>query len=1044
MQLPEKQFRGLAPWPALAILVRALQRALPALWQATRSAPPQLPAQAEVCALAELVAELGLRALNSDASFASNLSQSELELVHAARSAAGAMENWVHRSEGLPEAERRAWRGAAGAARVVARVAGGELQFLAEVELEGLEDACQALAVFGRQRADSARFAARALRAVRADLALLLRLGQGRHFDPRPLLDAPLWGELEPAGEAWSFAQRMLREQQASTAGAPSDWGRALEPPSSGARAGAGERASNAALRRCMTWLLGLRRAFESTAPFGREQSRPSAAAEAASEAARAARKSQARGAGARRSASKSGPLAKAAESSEELRRLMKRAKPRGFGFLQSEGAALAARPFGKAAKLDIPAALGHAGLGQGGLGAARAAADRARARAHKAKAKAKTVRKAKAARPAARAPESVTARAARGGTVGAPRGGTSGEPRGGFVNTGFLSAQQPLEFLEQRVQLAAGEPHWFGVQIGELLEGVSAGGVARIDPARLPARARLSVALFGFEGEIELWPQAARGVLALDAQGFGSVVQQPIARLEPRQRARLPALPRTTAAWKQRLYFPVRLAPSGGRQRLRCNFYYRQTLLLSRVVTATAASSAARGKSRSARAAIAHVDDYRLARVFDAGVLRGFREHDLSLFLNDDGAGTHQLRIFGKQDVQQDVTLSAAQLEDLVQELRAALRTAAWAAPEEWEATRPLAFRYRGAQSRAMLEEDLATLARAGRRAYDVLRRPVDAALKAQDARLDALLASPVHIQFASRADPNELVPLALLYDRPLDPNLALATCPEFLRTLAAAEASADGARAIASSSCWQGACPSLGRRQVVCPSGFWGFRHYLGVPITLGEGAASSAASDLGCVGDPKLTVAVSVDASLPLREQHVSALRAAWPDAVVAETREATLQALEAGQSHVAYFYCHGDRVGPRKNVPALLVGPNASARIDASVISQLPPWSGPRPLVFLNGCHTTALLPSQSFGLVAAFVQDAQAAGVIGTEITVFEELASSFGLEFLRGLLAQSLELGVAMRRARLALLARKNPLGLAYVPFAPSRLKLRP
>ena len=65
----------------------------------------------------------------------------------------------------------------------------------------------------------------------------------------------------------------------------------------------------------------------------------------------------------------------------------------------------------------------------------------------------------------------------------------------------------------------------------------------------------------------------------------------------------------------------------------------------------------------------------------------------------------------------------------------------------------------------------------------------------------------------------------------------------------------------------------------------------------------------------------------------------------------------------------------------------------------------------------------------------------AAGVIGTEVTIFEPLAVAFAEAFLRAFDAGSM-LGWAVRDARLALLGQGNPLGLVYIPFAAADLEL--
>jgi hypothetical protein len=94
-----------------------------------------------------------------------------------------------------------------------------------------------------------------------------------------------------------------------------------------------------------------------------------------------------------------------------------------------------------------------------------------------------------------------------------------------------------------------------------------------------------------------------------------------------------------------------------------------------------------------------------------------------------------------------------------------------------------------------------------------------------------------------------------------------------------------------------------------------------------------------------------------------------------------------------------------------------------------------------MVFINGCHTTALEPHKALRLVEAFVGIANASGVIGAEIPAFEPLAGQFAEQFLLRFWKGD-PVGKAVREARLALLKDGNPLGLIYIPFARADLRL--
>jgi hypothetical protein len=65
-------------------------------------------------------------------------------------------------------------------------------------------------------------------------------------------------------------------------------------------------------------------------------------------------------------------------------------------------------------------------------------------------------------------------------------------------------------------------------------------------------------------------------------------------------------------------------------------------------------------------------------------------------------------------------------------------------------------------------------------------------------------------------------------------------------------------------------------------------------------------------------------------------------------------------------------------------------------------------------------------------------------VVGTEVTVFEPLATQFAEEFYAHWLDDTQPIGEAIRRARLRLLAAGNPLGLVYISYTAPYLRLAP
>ena len=236
----------------------------------------------------------------------------------------------------------------------------------------------------------------------------------------------------------------------------------------------------------------------------------------------------------------------------------------------------------------------------------------------------------------------------------------------------------------------------------------------------------------------------------------------------------------------------------------------------------------------------------------------------------------------------------------------------------------------------------------------------------------------------------------------------------------------------------CFKGNCPSKGNDLVVCPSGFWGFRHGLGMPPSVSQ--ALDVAPEI--IYQQQLRWAVGVSTDLGLWQAHERALQSLRPDPGwnYADSRDRVFTILKDSKPHLVYFYCHG---GLNRGLPYLRVGSkNNPGLIDRSNFrAKGIVWEEPRPLVFINGCHTTALEPEQALDFVSPLISFSRSAGVIGTEITIFEPLATDFAEECLRRFISGA-SIGEAIRGARLALLQNGNPLGLVYIPFVHAGLRL--
>lgn len=577
------------------------------------------------------------------------------------------------------------------------------------------------------------------------------------------------------------------------------------------------------------------------------------------------------------------------------------------------------------------------------------------------------------------------------------------------IVNTGFATPDAAAQPHDPEQPLAPATSYYFWFEVGARVAGSIE--VEDVPLPQLPADALLHVALFSFPGELEITPGEDVGIILVPAAGDVTVER------------RVAEPPVGEVLLQRRLFFPLHTPAAPGVYRLRCHLYYQQTLVQSRLVTAYVGQA----PPATLPALLSEVD-YTLSRALDGQQLHGMGANRLSLMLNDNGQGTHGFRYFGENEFKQDLTLGEGELHTLVRMARAALRRASWGDDDEYAPEK--SYRYGGGQELPQLARDLILFAQRGYRFFADLITPLAGG---QDPwEVMDWLRPPGQIQLASKRSVRLVLPLAMLYDHPFDDGLALADyslCPTFINAL-------QNGDPLAETVCFQGNCPSYGNDRVVCPSGFWGFRHRIGLPVT--TDAAPDAPTAIP-VGD-KPGLAVNVYTDFLLLADHKKRLQQLNIDWELAESRQAALDLMKRTEAQAVYFYCHGGLVN---DLPFLKVGHAGDDRLVANnLLNGRIRWRQVRPLIFINGCHTTALTPEASLDLVSAFVGISHAAGVIGTEITIFEETAVTFAETFFKLFLEENLTVGEAVRAARLAMLQKRNPLGLVYVPYVLPGLKL--
>lgn len=600
------------------------------------------------------------------------------------------------------------------------------------------------------------------------------------------------------------------------------------------------------------------------------------------------------------------------------------------------------------------------------------------------------------------------------------------GEPAQQVVSTGVSEPHRPdVPWPASRPLLPDTEyVYWFEVGTSPAAGAIDDRFVPLVLPPEAVPGTVLTVALFGLDGELALVPGADVGELSVRDDRTVGVLRQPGAA------ERRPA--------GHRLRFRIRTPSRTGVHRLRCNLYCGQTLLQSRLVHVAVGTEDPAGA-----AAVRSTTDYVLVSDLGAATSARLPDTTLSVFLNDDGRGSHSFRFLGRvgeEVVKADTTLAGLDLQDLVEMARAALRMVTWEDGEPWNGQ---AFRYVSG-TEDDLGGDLIELACVGYRLWTELVRGVAEVAAPGSEKpllaLQALLRAPGTVEFASKERANLVVPVALIYDYLLDvDSTKLRVCADALDAIAKH-------RSLAAQPCFRGDCRFAADDTIVCPGGFWGFRHHIGVPQSRSTTAVVEPAvvtptdgvTPIRFDGRPHCVVGVAHD----FAGTHVESVcyrgdDDSWP---AIDDRDVLLRVLRGQRMpHLVYLFCHG--VGQRGSL-AIQVG-----RKDSDVISSTQfsddriRWSSPRPLVVLNGCYTAAVEPRSALNFVQALIGRANAAGVVGTEVTVFPELAASFGDLLLDACLGGGETIGEAMRTARLALLAGGNPLGLVYTAYAAPGLR---
>ncbi len=499
----------------------------------------------------------------------------------------------------------------------------------------------------------------------------------------------------------------------------------------------------------------------------------------------------------------------------------------------------------------------------------------------------------------------------------------------------------------------------------------------------------------------------------------------------------------------------PLRAPDSAGERHVhaRVCLYYQGNLIQSGVLSATVSAAGLASQKNEL-----HLDFALSGALRDLDNLGSPVESDeprvaFNVTLNDDGVGGHRLILKSSSDATAAFTpYDPKGVERELDEIRKRLLGF---------------FHGLGADNEKGLEDfkdDLFELAVHGRKLFHIAFDPIIPEDAADDAltwtkRLQFALRQQSVIQIARTGLAQYVFPWAAVYSHGLTGNTAnwrycdvIATeWPNGRRTGPPAK------------SCPFEQTPG-DHKNTICPYGFWGLKHVVEQPLAVGRTrdgkfTLKNAATEILASGEIRLAIATTRDAALDAQAitKHFEYLGARPGVSVVpniADTLNDTLKVVQ--EPEIIYFLCHGE-FDTVEDKPYIGIGPKNGGRdyrIYTTTFSEwglnvAPPnldrWATRRPLVVINGCHTSDLSPGDVLTFVGT-LSKLNAGGVIGTEVSVQLPVALEVARLMFEKLLPANgkagQQVGETMRQVRWELANKGNLLGLAYTAYCMSSLHL--
>jgi hypothetical protein len=490
--------------------------------------------------------------------------------------------------------------------------------------------------------------------------------------------------------------------------------------------------------------------------------------------------------------------------------------------------------------------------------------------------------------------------------------------------------------------------------------------------------------------------------------------------------RLMLPRPPRSSSE----LRIDLRAPPKAGRHRIRVGIYHRNNLLQSVLMHVHVQAA---DYSQPGHANIEAEVEFALSETLTSPWRMPARTVNFLSNARDDG--THTFVIVG-DPFRKQFDFDGGQMNEAVGEVRKSLYSIA----ADTTTNKPkYRFDANNCATVAQLEQDLASLAELGYALYTKIVTAEDSDFENKLQR--ALGASGSTIQVSATKSAQYVFPWALVYDQPLVVG-QLSLCPQFAMDL---QTASSVHLSLANAVCLAKGCPHREDVSIVCPSGFWGFKHLIEQPLSVASKPNAQGSADVVLdlnVGPGGMAMPALMAISRQLEQVAAHAAELRKPSSfqfLVKDTKaEVGLYMKDAALAgmHLIYFYCHGGRERSRT-----WLGIGSKERLVPSDLHAWKiDWTGVTPLVFINGCHTADLTPDDLLNFNQVFGH-CRAAGVIGTEIDMPEGLARDFARGFFEKF-GNGSTVGEALQHQRLSLLERCNLLGLAYTAYCSSSLRL--